>query len=178
MGTTHYDPEFETYTYGDYPKEYPRSANLMKLERGDRLLFYARLVHWANARFSKRAGFFLIGHFVVQDVYPDINEKPDAEVFQRIKRNAHVVRGECDEAFYDGFWVVTGGRGSKLYKKAVPFDKKLIESCGIKSIKGAPIKWRAYSTELQAIGSYFRSSRILQGTEQERLWEHISIFLR
>ena len=37
----HYDPEFETFTYGDYPDHHPRAENLKKLEKGDLLFFFA-----------------------------------------------------------------------------------------------------------------------------------------
>ncbi|MDI6807351.1 MAG: hypothetical protein QMD14_06155, partial [Candidatus Aenigmarchaeota archaeon] len=40
----HSDPEFETFTYGDYPTKKPRAALLKCIEKGDFLFFLARLV--------------------------------------------------------------------------------------------------------------------------------------
>ena len=39
----HNDPEFKTFTYGDYPTTSPRAANLKKIKVGDYLFFLVRL---------------------------------------------------------------------------------------------------------------------------------------
>ena len=58
----HYDPEFITYTYGDYPAFKPRVANLKYAHEGDYIFFLARLVEWSDGSFTDKAGFYLIGY--------------------------------------------------------------------------------------------------------------------
>ena len=49
----HNDPEFISFTYGDYPNSSPRAANLKKATKGDFIFFLARLVSHNNGSFGK-----------------------------------------------------------------------------------------------------------------------------
>ena len=75
----HNDPEFETFTYGDYPTRFPRASNLRYIVKGDYLFFLARMVEWKNGSFSGTAGFYLVGFFDIEDVVKEIIFKPTGE---------------------------------------------------------------------------------------------------
>ena len=168
----HNDPEFSTFTYGDYLRR-PRAANIARLTRGDMLLFYARLVEWKNG-FTRRAGFYFVGRFMVDRIYGPIKERPPASVLRRIRRNMHIIRGECDRSQYDGFWVVKGSQKSTRYEIAVPFNRKLIEKCRLRDSRGRPIRWSRFGTELRTIGTYFRAARLIADKDVvERLRDHV-----
>lgn len=171
---THYDPEFETNTYGDVPGKNPRASNLKKLSPNDAILFYARLVSWSNGAFTGKGGFYIVGYLIIEKIYRDISKRPQATAFRRICKNAHVIRAECNQGKYDGFWVFAGSDKSRLLKYAIPFDRRFIEMCDIRDSKNKPLKWTHFNTELSAIGSYFRSTRIIKNKEQiEHLWKRI-----
>jgi hypothetical protein len=172
----HNDPEFETYTYGDYPTCHARAANLKRLEKGDYIFFFARLVPWKEGRFVGKPMFGLIGFIEIEKIHRNITRKPTNPEFQEIKRNAHMVRAESNSIFYDGFWVFKGSEKSTRFKRAVCFDKCFITTCGIKDVKGKEIEWKKFSSELAAIGSYFRSSRLIQNSEQiDLFWNEVNL---
>lgn len=171
----HNDPEFETYTYGDYPTCHARAANLKRLSKGDYIFFFARLVPWHMGKFNGKAKFAIIGFIEIEKIFKDITRKPPKDEFYQIANNAHVIRGEVNSFFYDGFWVFKGSPKSMRFNRAVTFNKQLINECGIKDVKGKEIAWDNFSSELAAIGSYFRSSRLLEDARQiDLLWDKIS----
>ena len=170
----HNDPEFETYTYGDYPTCHARAANLKRLGKGDYIFFFARLVPWSKGQFGSGARFAIIGFIEIEKIFKDITRRPPEHEFNQIANNAHVIRGEVNSFFYDGFWVFKGSPKSMRFSRAVTFNRELITECGIKDVKGAEIDWGKFSSELAAIGSYFRSSRLLENTRQiDILWDKI-----
>jgi hypothetical protein len=60
------------------------------------------------------------------------------------------------------------------FNRAVTFDRQFIDECGIKDVKGTEIAWAKFSSELAAIGSYFRSSRLIEDTKQiDYLWDKV-----
>ena len=158
----HYDPEFETYTYGDYPNFSPRAANLSKLSKGDLIFFFARLVLWKNGKFTKDANFYLIGFIEIENIYRNITKRPSERILEKIKNNAHIIRGECNPIFYDDFWVFQGSNRSKRFRYAIPFDREFIEESGILDAKFRKWNWNKFRTELSAIGSYLRSAKLIQ----------------
>ncbi len=171
----HYDPEFETYTYGDYPTCHPRAANLKRLGNGDYIFFFARLVPWLHGKFSDKAKFAIIGYIEIEKIFKDINKRPPQPELFEIANNAHVIRGEVNSFFYDGFWVFKGSPKSMRFNRAVTFDREFITECGIKDVRGDEIEWSRFSSELAAIGSYFRSSRLIEDQRQiDLLWDKIS----
>jgi hypothetical protein len=171
---THNDPEFETFTYGDVPDDNPRAANLRKLKAGDIILFYARLVDWRDGSFIEQSGFYFIGYIEVRQVHSEIIERPRQPVFKTVNKNAHIIRAECSHHGYDGFWVFKGTRRSSRFEHAVSFTRKTVEYCGIRDRAGKQIDWNRYQSEIAALGSYFRSARIIDNEKQvERLWRWI-----
>ena len=86
-GYTHYDPEFETCTYGE-PSE-PKRSQLLRLTKGDLLVFYAGFQGSGIAKGTC----FVIGHFRVQKVHlTPMNEGWPPKSLKHLHRNAHFRR--------------------------------------------------------------------------------------
>jgi hypothetical protein len=110
----HFDPEFETYTYGD-PTQ--KRKSLLKLRKGDLLVFYAGLEQWPSGHSS---ALYLIGYFTVEKVYDfdKLESREKCEARQRCKENAHLKRF-CPSSF-DKLVIVCGQPSkSHLLKRAV-----------------------------------------------------------
>jgi len=96
----HYDPEFETYTYGDPTKN--KSRQLLHLKLDDILVFYAGLRPPGQNHGGR---IYIIGYFEiksVEEVYLTIHWPPTK--FKHLFANAHFRRAEPDE----GLVVVQG----------------------------------------------------------------------
>lgn len=156
----HNDPEFEKFTYGDYPTLSPRAANLKKIRVGDYLYFLARLTRWKKEGFSEEVGFYLIGFFEIEDILKEVTKKPPKSMLEKFGSNPHVRRGLANPKLWDRFWVLKGSSNSIRFKQAIPFNKEFADKV-MKSSKGEKWLWRKDKTELQTIGSYTRSCRIL-----------------
>ncbi len=104
----HFDPEFDTYTYGDPTR--PKKS-LKDLTRGDLLVFYAGLKGWDKCKTPP--GLYIIGYFVVEEVlfHPDLKGKG---VITKFKNNWHVLNRDKSKSLI----LVKGGKGSRLLKKA------------------------------------------------------------
>lgn len=168
----HNDPEFYTWTYGDYPTHSPRAANLKHLELGDTLFFLARLTEWREDQFTNESAFYLIGFFAVEHIFKDVNHKPPPQTLKQIQNNAHVLRGLSDPALWDDFWVFKGSATeSRLFKTPVRFDRPFATKT-LKSANGKPWQWKRNTTELQTIGSYTRSCRMISDPAQiSKFWK-------
>src|SRR5208283_3479234 len=118
----HNDPEFNFYTYGDYPTWSPRAMNLRKAVKGDFFFFLARLVRYHNGTFSK-PGFFLIGCFEIDAILKDVYQKPSGHELRFFGSNAHIKRALNNRLLWDGFWVFKGSKKSRRFKYAIPFDR-------------------------------------------------------
>jgi len=121
----HFDPEFETSTYGD-----PTSKRkyLLKLQKGDMLVFYAGLTPFRNKR--HREGLYIIGYFTVDKVI-DFNRLSESEIerCRKIYRNnAHLKRSW--ETELDLVIVVGDKSKSELLDKAVPISKTKLDKRG------------------------------------------------
>ncbi len=128
----HYDPEFETFTYGDPTTD---REKFLELEKGDILLFYAGLDPWKFKRKKGEGSCYIIGYFTVKDI-ADF-EKSEGDVFEKypqLLNNAHIkrvtyVNQANSEEFYipevePGLVVVIGDdKKSKLLEKAIPFSE-------------------------------------------------------
>jgi hypothetical protein len=108
----HYDPEFETFTYGDPTRN--KRAQILRLEYGDLLVFYAGL---RPLGFQDKSRLYFIGYFTVASVesinatdsWPPMN-------FPHLLGNAHLRRNRPD----DGLVVVCGQHGgSRLFHRAI-----------------------------------------------------------
>lgn len=111
--TMHFDPEFETFTYGD-----PTSKRkyLLNLGKDDLLAFYAGLTPFKNKKHKE--ALYIIGYFTVEGVI-DFNELTKGEIetcHQLYPNNAHLKRS------YDtkDLVIVVGDKNkSKLLEKAI-----------------------------------------------------------
>ena len=115
--SAHYDPEFETFTYGD-PTKYKR-GQLRRLMREDLLVFYAGL-RPPEQRTGSRL--YLIGYFTVQKIYEVTLQQPwPLPTLQHLWANAHFRRNACDP----GLVVVEGSpKASRLLRIAVPLSNQ------------------------------------------------------
>ena len=108
----HFDPEFETFTYGDptLPK-----ASLRRLSEGSLLVFYAGLKGWGV---DCPPALYIIGYF-------EIARAGFAASFGRADltgmfgNNFHVMHGEVFEHQKDRLVLVRGSISSRLLRKAV-----------------------------------------------------------
>lgn len=109
----HFDPEFETFTYGD-----PTSKRryLLKLKKDDLLVFYAGLTPFRNDKYKE--ALYVIGFFTIKDVI-DFNRlsKPKMEsCCQLYINNAHIKR----TCYPENLVVVAGDKHrSRLLDKAI-----------------------------------------------------------
>lgn len=128
----HYDPEFETFTYGDYSNI--RTHFLRQLKIGDYLFFLASLQYHSTPDKKRKNwicpewAFYIIGYFEIEDVYHDF-ELVNPEKLSKVKNNAHVRRR------YDtNFMVWKGSQRSKLLDIAVPVSNKQFPTSEAKRI--------------------------------------------
>jgi len=143
---THYDPEFDTRTYGDNCGWAPRAAALKACRPGDLLFFIARLIGSGGPVFA------LVGVLEVEEVLPEACEP----IPQRFAANAHVRRARVDGEY--GFWVFAGSARSRLFERAAIVGRAEAELL-FRDKSGQPWTWRDGRSELQTIGSYTRSCR-------------------
>ena len=160
----HYDPEFETLTYGDNVGG-GRAANLRHVEPGDVLVFLARLQRWTGGQRTQEFGFYLIGGLHIEQVFADVNEPPTGEAAVRIARNAHVIRVQASSDWnkWGGFHVFAGSERSRRFNRAVPVTQDLCDEV-FRDKSGAPWRWPAHRSTLSVIGSYTRTCRCMLDT--------------
>ena len=167
----HFDPEFVTRTYGDDPRRAPRAAALRSAQRGDLLLFLARLWAWELAGFSGKSGFYLVGVIEVESVLRDVREHPTEEEMATYGANAHIRRALADPTYWNGFWVF---KGSPLSSHRFPQGFELTRGRASQLLRdkhGQPWVWRPDRTSLQTIGSYTRTIRCVADTESTAFQE-------
>jgi hypothetical protein len=189
---SHNDPEFDAFSYGDNCGTSPRAAALMRLGRGDLLLFLAHLAEWelpgpngdSQSKPGGKHGFFLIGFLDVEEMVKDVRSRPASDVFQRVAANAHVRRGLSQPELWDGFWVFRGSDRSRRFHRAVPVTREFAARV-FTSADGSPWRWDRGRTDMQVIGSYTRSCRCvidpaLPGHEARArtLWEWVERYSR
>jgi hypothetical protein len=157
---THYDPEFDTMTYGDNCETAPRAAGLKQMAIGDFIFFIARLNRWNDAGQGNEFGFYLIGFLEVENILRNVREMPSKAAMRRFGRNAHVRRGLTDDSNWDGFWVFAGSERSRRFEKAVPVTRQFAASV-FSASDGTAWKWDPKRSDLQVIGSYTRACRMV-----------------
>ncbi len=108
----HYDPEFETFTYGDPTRN--KRAQLLRLGDGDLLVFYVGL-RPVGSRTASRL--YVIGYFTVASAENvDGTDSWPPKDFPHLLGNAHLRRNRPDH----GLVVVRGhARTSKLFDRAI-----------------------------------------------------------
>jgi hypothetical protein len=109
--SVHFDPEFETFTYGDPT---PPKAKLRLLGEGSLLVFYAGLKGWD---FGCPPALYIIGFFEVAraGLATSFTRTELAGMFQN---NFHVMHGAVFEDQKDRLVLVKGNANSRLLKKA------------------------------------------------------------
>ena len=143
----HFDPEFETYTYGDptSPK-----ARLRELEEGSLLVFYAGLEGWD---FNCSPALYIIGFFEVARA-GKVTSFATKDVDEMFRSNFHVMHREVFEDQKEKLVLVKGSPNSRLLTKATR-----ISSLG-KDKKGHPLQ--RLSPEMQAIFGEFGGNTSIQ----------------
>ena len=108
----HFDPEFDTFTYGDptTPKQ-----SLRYLRPGDLLVLYVGLQGWGRCKTP--AGLFIVGYFVVE-LAGRYNDLKRAGTLDPFAKNWHILNDHKKDRL-DRLVLVKGGKGSRLLKKAV-----------------------------------------------------------
>lgn len=173
----HDDPEFETYTYGDLPKN-PRGSNLQNIQEGDFLFFIANLTRYENKKyFKKDFSFYFIGFFEIEKI---IKNKIDIELnSERIKNNAHYKRYIEDNEKEINFFIIASSKNSRRFKKAFEVTKEFCDSC-LRMKDGTKFNWDRHKTEIQCIGSSTRTARCHIGEKKDKerwnnFWNEIDI---
>jgi hypothetical protein len=108
----HFDPEFETFTYGDptSPK-----AGLRKLRQGDMLVFYCGLKGWNS---KSLPALFLLGYFEVL-VAGRANDFSAKELKHFFGKNFHVKHPAIFYEQRDDLILIKGSSKSRLLETAV-----------------------------------------------------------
>jgi len=108
----HFDPEFETFTYGDPT---PPKSSLRELTEGSLLVFYAGLKGW---NFERTPALYIIGFFEVARAgfATSFSQAELAGIFQN---NFHVMHRDVFEDQKDRLVLVKGSANSRLLQKAV-----------------------------------------------------------
>ncbi len=108
----HFDPEFETFTYGDPT---PPKASLRRLSEGDLLVFYAGLKGWD---FDCPPALYVIAYFQVAKAGL-ATSYGRAELAGLFRNNFHVRHRGVFEDQKDRLVLVKGNASSRLLKRAV-----------------------------------------------------------
>jgi hypothetical protein len=108
----HFDPEFETFTYGDPT---PPKAKLRQLGEGSLLVFYAGLKGW---NFECSPALYIIGFFEVARA--GLATSFSATELERLfENNFHVMHHDVFEDQKERLVLVKGNANSRLLEKAV-----------------------------------------------------------
>lgn len=124
----HWDPEFETYTYGD-PTH--KRSQLAELEEDDLLIFYAGL---KPSDGTDHPRLYVIGYFTVAAVHDlaEMSEVERADLLDRLDNNAHAKRSglsaEAKHPEQDAFPVIVEGKPaeSRLLDQARPLSDSYV----------------------------------------------------
>ena len=107
----HFDPEFETFTYGDPTR---LKSSLRRLEQGNLLVFYAGLEGWD---FRCEPALYIVGYFhVAKAGFTESFSR--AELTELFRNNFHVRHRPVFQDQEDRLVLVKGGAGSRLLRKA------------------------------------------------------------
>jgi hypothetical protein len=164
----HEDPEFETFTYGDYIWK-PAKANLAKMGVGDWIFFNETLiVAGVKLRYT------IAAYQIVERV--SYEELAAAGLLDdpRYARNAHIRRNRLIPDSDPRAYVWRGGPGSRLLALPLLMDRAFIEELALPAQDGGPWNWNQRDrngkafTELQLIGFHTRATRRLD--ERQTRW--------
>jgi hypothetical protein len=136
----HFDPEFETFTYGDPT---PPKAGLRRLEPGDMLIFYCGLQGWG---FESAPALYLMGYFEIAAAGQASDFAP-ADLRSLFAMNFHVRHSSVFVAQEQRLVLVKGSAKSRLLNRAV------LMSAMDKDRSGKPLK--VLSADMQEIFGSF-----------------------
>ncbi len=119
----HFDPEFETFTYGDVSPA--KNKYLLKLEKNDLLVFYAGLTPYKNDKFEE--ALYIIGYFTVEDVidFNGLNSIEKDELASKYPNNAHIKTRDLENLV-----IVIGNSKSRLIDKAILISERRLNKIG------------------------------------------------
>ena len=143
----HFDPEFETFTYGDPTR---LKSSLRELDEGSLLVFYAGLEGWDCDR---AAALYVIGYFEVVRAGRAGSFDGD-ELTRLFGKNFHVRHADVLDDQRERLVLVKGGAGSRLLRKAVR-----ISTVGV-DVSGRPL--HRLSPEMQEVFGDFEGRTSLQ----------------
>lgn len=122
----HFDPEFETYTYGD--PSFTKNG-LMKLQKGDYLIFYSSLSAFPR-KDNSEIKLYMIGYFEIEKVI-SVKDISNYEILLKdFNNNFHVkhynkFKLDVATSKNKGLKLVKGTRNSRFLKYAVPISEKI-----------------------------------------------------
>ena len=130
----HNDPEFISFTYGDFPTTISRVSNLQEIGRGDFLLFIASLIRTKHEQLGShfedwitlKRGMYLIGGFKIGGILTKNGERLNPRAGKtKFSRNPHFewLQDYPD----DDSWIFKGSKKSALFPVAVPLRRKDVE---------------------------------------------------
>lgn len=120
----HYDPEFETYTYGDSTS---KRKFLLKLDENDLLVFYAGLTPYENDEYPD--GLYIIGYFKVKEVvdFNKLSAEETLRYYNLFPANAHIKRNMD----YEDLVIISGhAKHSKLLKTPILISEPKLNIAG------------------------------------------------
>jgi hypothetical protein len=164
----HEDPEFVTFTYGDYTWK-PAKANLAKMGPGDWIFFNETLIVA-----GMKLRFTIAAYHIEERIYYDELAAAGLLDDPRYVRNAHVHRNRLIPESDTRFAIWRGGPGSRLLAEPLLMDRAFIETLALPSQNGVPWDWAQHDrngrafTELQLIGFHTRATRRLD--ERQTTW--------
>lgn len=125
----HFDPEFETFTYGDPT---PPKRSLRTLEKGDYLIFYAGLQEWDRTTGWSRdcaAALYIIGYFAVE-MAGMATTFSTGILKAEFGQNFHVRYPSVFKVQRSQLVLVKGGPGSRLLKRAHRISAESMDRAG------------------------------------------------
>lgn len=155
----HHDPEFVSFTFGDFPTR-PRTSNLKEIKYGDLLLFIASLKRTKHEQLGSTfkkwiisdRGMYLIGLFEIIGILTKDGERFRKKLGRsKYKKNPHYRRFADNKE--DESWIFKGSDKSCLFPVAVPVQRHDLEKLfKIKTSKTS-------QTETAQVSSYTRTAR-------------------
>lgn len=169
----HYDPEFDTFTYGDYQEDFLgipkiRATNLYKLGSGDILFFFANFEKHDGQKYLGETGFYFIGFFELAE--PPAVDCSSVLSDPKYNKNAHCRRnGDYADIF-------KGTENSMRFARGVLFDKELANII-LRTRKGDPLPFGSRNkqgrllTDLEVINSATKTARLIESDERKEAFE-------
>ncbi|PWI49617.1 hypothetical protein CEE45_00365 [Candidatus Heimdallarchaeota archaeon B3_Heim] len=120
----HFDPEFETFTYGDPTSKRNYLVNLIE---NDLLVFYAGLTPYKTNKYKE--ALYIIGYFTVDKVidFSQTNRSVAKSHHKLFSNNAHIKRSHHSKDLI----IVIGKKGnSRLLEEAVLISKPKLNKIG------------------------------------------------